>query len=389
MTRGLLAGAFDPRSRRRSDEDNVAFRDGLRYVARLERCPPPRAARGAFAVRGRRDLHRHRGARRHRPRDGALARPARGPPPPPPRANAAPLPRVVGAGPRAREVRPGAASPRSSVLEALGARVESAAVDVAAEGALERCLDARRTRGEPGPCGGAIHAAALVQFKPLATEMTPRRSTPRWPRRSPARGASITSWASRRSICSSSARRRPRSSGRRSSERMPPATRFSMRLPTTGAPTGSPRSVWSWGTGGEVGMAVESTRSKGGGLLVGMTTISTARGLAALGALLDAGVAHAAVTPIDWNAPRARLPRLRHRSVSLRARGRSESRRRRPGHGRRKRHRRRARCGYASRCPVRGPFVSRRIRRAAAARVARNGGGRRASPRRAAALRRL
>jgi NADP-dependent 3-hydroxy acid dehydrogenase YdfG len=54
-------------------------------------------------------------------------------------------------------------------LEASGARVETAALDVAVDGALADWLGARRERGEPG-VRGVIHAAGVLDFRALSEQ---------------------------------------------------------------------------------------------------------------------------------------------------------------------------------------------------------------------------
>jgi short-subunit dehydrogenase/acyl carrier protein len=280
-------------------DDQIALRDGKRYVARLERRPRRRNTGGEYRARadathlvtgglGGMGLAMARWLVERGARHLLLL-------------GRTPVP--------AREAWAGLGSDTSPVgrrvaavvaLEAMGARVETAAIDVAAEGILEGCLEARRARGEP-PVRGVIHAAGVVQFQALSTQEIGAVRT--------AVAAKIEgAWRLHRIfvdppldslvLCSSSS--------------------ALLRSPLLGAYAGgnafldalahhrrsrglAALSV-NWGTWGEVGMAAEAGRAKGGGLLSGMTTISTSQGLAALGDLLATGAVQAAVMPVDWAA---------------------------------------------------------------------------------------
>jgi acyl transferase domain-containing protein len=183
-------------------------------------------------------------------------------------------------------------------LEALGARVEVVGTDVAQEGALEGCLDARRARGEP-PVRGVMHAAGVVQAQALAAQDV-----------AGLRGVLAAKvdggWGLHRSLAnapldffvlfssSSALLRSPRLGAYAGGNAFLDALAHHRRA------RGLPALSVNWGTWGDVGVAAASGRVRDGDLLTGMGAIPTSRGLAALGALLAADETQAAVMPIDW-----------------------------------------------------------------------------------------
>lgn len=187
---------------------------------------------------------------------------------------------------------------RVLALEVAGAKVETAAIDVAAEGALDRVLDARAARGEP-PVRGIIHAAGVLQFQSLDTQ---EAQSLRNGLAAKVQGA----WRLHRRfekapldffvMCSSTSSllASPMLGGYAAGNAFLDALAHHRRA------RGLTALSVNWGTWGEVGMAVEAGR--GGSMLTGMDTIPTVRGLAAMAELIAAGDAQAAVMPVDWAA---------------------------------------------------------------------------------------
>jgi myxalamid-type polyketide synthase MxaE and MxaD/epothilone polyketide synthase C/epothilone polyketide synthase D len=185
-----------------------------------------------------------------------------------------------------------------AALEAAGAKVEVTAVDIAAAGALERCLSDRRARGEP-PVRGVFHAAGVLHFQPLASQD----------------GAAIRAQLAAKvdgalrlhellageplegfiSCSSTSALLASPLLGAYAA-----GNAFLDALAHHRRARGLPALSVNWGTWGEVGMAVEAGRSASGDMLAGVGTIPTGRGLAALESLLAAGAVQSAVMPVDW-----------------------------------------------------------------------------------------
>jgi myxalamid-type polyketide synthase MxaE and MxaD len=278
-------------------DDKVAFRRGGRHVARLERFRPASGASGEFAARpdgtylvtgglGGIGLVTarwlvERGAR-HLLLLGRTSLP--------PRSSWAVVDPATSSGRRIAAV---------LELEVLGARVETAALDVAIEGPLERCLGARRARGEP-PVRGVIHAAGVLQFAALAKQDV-------------ASLRSVTSakiggaWRLHRLLgdepldcfvlCSSTSAllSSPLLGGYAAGNAFLDALAHHRRA------RGLVALSVNWGTWGEAGMAADAGKGAGGAMLSGMGTIPTSRGLAALRELLDAEQTQAAVMPVDWD----------------------------------------------------------------------------------------
>ena len=183
-------------------------------------------------------------------------------------------------------------------IEALGASIETAAIDVAVEGPLERCLQARAERGAP-PVGGVIHAAGVLKFQALELQdVTSLREG--------IAAKMIGAWRLHRLfehepldcfvMCSSS-------SALLNSPLLgayAAGNAFLDALAQHRRAKGLRALSVNWGTWGEVGMAVAARRSGSGAMLSGVGTIPTSKGLAALGELLDSGDVQAAVMPVDW-----------------------------------------------------------------------------------------
>lgn len=184
------------------------------------------------------------------------------------------------------------------LLESQGALVEVAALDVAAAGPLEDCLESRRRRGEPA-VRGVVHAAGTLKFEPLATQdvsllrdAVAAKVQGAWRLHQLFEDGTLDFMV----FCSSS-------SALLSSPLLgvyAAGNAFLDALAAHRRARGLSALSVNWGTWAEVGMAVEAGRSAGGAMLSGMGTITTSRGLAALEQLLMSGDAQAAVMPIDW-----------------------------------------------------------------------------------------
>jgi phthiocerol/phenolphthiocerol synthesis type-I polyketide synthase D len=183
-------------------------------------------------------------------------------------------------------------------IEALGTRVETAAVDVADRAALSACIDAHERVGNPRVCG-VIHAAGILQFEALATQSLAafRESL----------AAKVAgAWnlhcllADRVRDCfvlcsSTSALLNSPLLGAYAA-----GNSFLDALAHHRRARGMPALSVNWGTWSEVGMAARAVRRPGEQLLSGFGTISTARGLAALEELLTRQATQTAVMPMDW-----------------------------------------------------------------------------------------
>ncbi len=277
-------------------EDQLAFRFGRRFAARLDRRPARHGDQLPFAVR---DDSTYlvtgglggiglaiagwlveRGAR-HLLLLGRTPLPARE---------------------QWLELEAGSAAARRAAavaaLEAQGARVETAALDVAAEGPLEALLAARRGRGEP-QVRGVFHAAGVLRFEPLESqtvqglrEAVAAKVDGAWRLHRLFEGEPLDVFMT----CSSSSvlLASPLLGAYAAGNAFLDALAHHRRARGLAA-----LSV-DWGTWGEVGMAVESGQTASADMLRGVGTISTAQGLAALAELLAAGDTRAAVMPIDW-----------------------------------------------------------------------------------------
>lgn len=300
LTPGLLAeNAADHLIREIEEstvEDKVAFREGQRYVARLVSWRPSSRQANEFVARPDRTyvitgglggiglaMARwlvERGAR-HLLLFNRSSLPAR--------ETWIALDPASGPGHRVAAI---------AALEALGADVETAAIDVAVEGELECCLEARRARGAPQVCG-VIYAAGELQLQALATQdvVSLRRGLA---------GKMLGGWRLHQIfgnealdffvLCSSSSAllNSPLLGGYAAGNAFLDALAHHRRAHGLSA-----LSI-NWGTWGEVGMGVKADLSAGGGMPKGMGTISTAKGMAALRELLEAGDTQAAVIPINW-----------------------------------------------------------------------------------------
>ena len=183
-----------------------------------------------------------------------------------------------------------------AALVSLGAEVETAAIDVAIEGALEGCLERRRVRGAPPVCG-VFHTAGTVQFQPLATQDIASlrgglaaKVDGAWRLHRLFAGAPLDCFVLFSST--SALLNSPLLGGYAAGNAFLDALAHHRRA------RGLPALSINWGTWGEVGMAVEAGR--GGAMLKGVGLITTSRGLAALRELLQAGDTQAAVMPVDW-----------------------------------------------------------------------------------------
>jgi myxalamid-type polyketide synthase MxaE and MxaD len=278
-----------------SREDRIAYRDGERFVARLEH----RLARNGerrFSVRADATyvlsgglggiglaIARwlvERGAR-YLLLLGRTAAPERA--------------QWDGLDPESPEGRRAAAI---SAIEAQGARVETQVVDVADGGAVRRCLNGYENAGWP-QIRGVIHAAGVLQFEALETQSI---DSLRLGLAAKVAGA----WHLHRILsdrtldcfvmCSSTSAllSSPLLGGYAAGNSFLDALAHHRRARGLSA-----LSV-NWGTWSEVGMALGSSRSPAGQMQIGMSALSTSQGLAALSELLECADTQAAVMPIDW-----------------------------------------------------------------------------------------
>jgi acyl transferase domain-containing protein len=276
-------------------EDKVAFRQGVRYVPRLERYEPPQhdgdccfVARSdvTYLVTGGLggiglELARwlvERGAK-------YLLLLSRNPLPNPDAGSS---------------LDPDSSDGRKvAVLEAmkaLGAEVEAASVDVASAEQIDRCLAGRKAAGSPD-VGGVIHAAGILQFEALETQSQESL-------RAGLAAKVLGAWHLHRKfvgqnldcfiMCSSSSAllNSPLLGGYAA------GNAFLDALAEHRKAQGMSALSVNWGTWGQVGMA--SGAQSRGELLKGFGTIATARGLSALAELLESGSAHVAVMPVNW-----------------------------------------------------------------------------------------
>jgi acyl transferase domain-containing protein/acyl carrier protein len=183
-------------------------------------------------------------------------------------------------------------------IEALGARVETASLDVADRAALGACIDAHERAGSPRVCG-IIHAAGILRFEALATqsiaalhESLAAKVAGAW---------NLHCLLADRVDCfvlcsSTSALLNSPLLGTYAA-----GNSFLDALAHHRRARGMSALSVNWGTWSEVGMAArEAARRPGEQLLSGFGTISTGQGLAALGALLESQAIQTAVMPMDW-----------------------------------------------------------------------------------------
>ena len=183
-------------------------------------------------------------------------------------------------------------------LEALGATVEIAAVDVAAEGALDDLLSRRRAAGAPDVTG-VIHAAGVLHSEALANQ-------PPEGLRAVMAGKVAGAWHLHQAfaekpldlfvMCSSSSAlgNAPLLGAYAAGNAILDALAHHRRA------NGLVALSVNWGTWGEVGMAVEAGRSVSGDMLIGVGVLSNVAALAAMTDFLRDGDVQAAVIPIDW-----------------------------------------------------------------------------------------
>jgi len=185
-------------------------------------------------------------------------------------------------------------------LEGAGARVQIAACDIADPAAIRGIIAARAAEGRPH-VRGVVHAAGVLRLRPLIEEDLSGIITAG---RGKVEGALALRAALAQTpldffaLCSSTSALLP----------SPLLGAYAAANASLDAlahqwrAEGVPALSVNWGTWGEVGMAVdvESGRVTSGTLLRGVSPITTARGLAALEALLAGDTTQAAVMPVDW-----------------------------------------------------------------------------------------
>ena len=278
-------------------DDQVAFRDGGRFVARLQKLPalPPRAPIGwrvdaTYAITGAfgglgLEVARWmvgQGARR-------LLLIGRSPLPPRDEWND-PLPKET-----ARRIA------RIRELESLGAAVHVAAVDVGNEADVRAFLAQFRAEGWPS-IRGVVHAAGLMQYEPMAQHSLESMRTIAAAK---ARGAWIlhtqlnepldffVNFSSASALLSS-----PLLGSYAAANACLDALAHHRRA------HGLTGLSINWGLWSEVGMMARfAERAEGadrGPSAIGRS-LTPAQGLEALERLMRSGVAHAAVIPVEWN----------------------------------------------------------------------------------------
>lgn len=182
-------------------------------------------------------------------------------------------------------------------LEAMGASVHLAFVDVSDEAALRDFLETYEAEGWP-PVRGVVHAAGVMQYQPLL-EQTPEdtacifqpKATGAWLLHTLLGDAPLDFFAlfsSTSALLSS-----PMMGGYAAANTFLDALAHERRA------LGLPALSVNWGTWGEAGMA---TRFGGGDRAVAvMQTISNRQGLEALERLLRQTSAQVGVMPVDWS----------------------------------------------------------------------------------------
>jgi myxalamid-type polyketide synthase MxaE and MxaD len=190
-----------------------------------------------------------------------------------------------------------------SALEALGASVTVLACDLSREGELERCLTRYTDAGGP-EVRGVFHAAGVFRLEPLATqdvasvhEEIAAKALAAW---------RLHQWAGKHPLdcfvmfsSASALFNTPEAGVYAAGNAILDALAHNRHAQGLAA-----LSV-NWGIWDEVGMAARDTSARAPR---GMGRIGTAKGLAALSRLLDAGDVQAAVTPMDWAVFREAYP---------------------------------------------------------------------------------
>ncbi|MGH7622903.1 MAG: KR domain-containing protein, partial [Gemmatimonadaceae bacterium] len=168
-------------------------------------------------------------------------------------------------------------------LEATGARVDVAALDIAAPGALATHLARRSADGSPPVCG-AVHAAGLLDFRALddeTIELAQRAMAAKVDGSlalyDAVRGPALDFLV----LCSSTAAllHSPLLGAYAAANSCLDALAHCWRA------EGAPALSINWGTWSDVGMVVSSGRTMTGDMLRGVRMMSSAQGLSALGAL--------------------------------------------------------------------------------------------------------
>jgi len=181
-------------------------------------------------------------------------------------------------------------------MKALGAEVETASVDVASEEQIDQCLARRKVAGSPD-VGGVIHAAGILQFEALETQSqeslhagVAAKVLGAWHLHRKFKSQKLDCFI----MCSSSSAllNSPLLGGYAAGNAFLDALAEYRKI------RGMSALSVNWGTWGQVGMA--SGRRSRGDLLTGFGTITTARGLSALAELLATGSANVAVMPVNW-----------------------------------------------------------------------------------------
>jgi acyl transferase domain-containing protein/acyl carrier protein len=279
-----------------TSEDKVAFRGGERFVARLERRSAPSRGKRKFVAHADGTYLVTGGLggiglamARWLAEQGARHLLLLGRTPLPPREGWSGLDTTSPEGRRVAAI---------LEIEALGARVETSAVDVADRRALRACLEAHETAGQP-QVRGVIHAAGILQLEALESQSV---ASFRQGLAAKVAGA----WHLHRLLadraldcfvfCSSTSALLswPLLGGYAAGNAFLDALAHHRRA------RGLPALSINWGIWREVGMAVETGRNASSYTLSAVETIPTAYGLAALSELLACEDIQTAVVPIDW-----------------------------------------------------------------------------------------
>jgi acyl transferase domain-containing protein/acyl carrier protein len=194
-------------------------------------------------------------------------------------------------------------------IEALGASVHLAGVDVGDEAQLAAWIDEYRREGWP-PLRGVVHAAGIVRYMSLFEEdeagldavMRAKVDGGRLLDRllSDAPLDFFVMFSSASALLSS-----PMYGGYAAGNAFLDALAHVRRA------AGRPALSVNWGMWGDVGMVAQFDAAAVAAVAQrGMGSIASDQGLEALDSLLAAGVTHAAVLPVDWDQWRARYPAL-------------------------------------------------------------------------------